>query len=271
MIERLQATYGFTRMPFGRDLAPQMLHRHTAHAEAVARITWCIDQHALGVLTGEVGVGKTVAVRAAAHALDRTRYQVIYVPNPAFGTRGLYVAIVSALGANPRFHKAEVMRQAADLLAAEETERHRRVVLVLDEAHLLTPEQLEELRLLTNAEMDSASPFALLLVGQPTRGVDIGAIEFVHRRLVALRDAGKALLVVSVELDEILSLADRILVMHDGRIVGDMPRAAATERARKVEPVWVRRLSMMRRKSTTALGEPWKAICTTRPSTAAAS
>ena len=69
----------------------------------------------------------------------------------------------------------------------------------------------------------------VLLVGQPTRGVDIGAIEFVHRRLVALRDAGKALLVVSVELDEIMALADRILVMHDGRIVGDMPRAAATD------------------------------------------
>ncbi len=70
----------------------------------------------------------------------------------------------------------------------------------------------------------------LLLVGQPTRGVDIGAIEFIHRRLVALRDAGRAVLVVSVELDEILALADRILVMHDGRIVGDVPRAAATER-----------------------------------------
>src|SRR5438093_7748954 len=70
----------------------------------------------------------------------------------------------------------------------------------------------------------------LLLVGQPTRGVDIGAIEFIHRRLVELRDAGKALLLVSVELDEILALADRILVMHDGRIVGRVPRAAATER-----------------------------------------
>ena len=70
----------------------------------------------------------------------------------------------------------------------------------------------------------------LLLVGQPTRGVDIGAIEFIHRRLVALRDAGKALLLVSVELDEILALADRILVMHDGRVVGDVPRADATER-----------------------------------------
>jgi simple sugar transport system ATP-binding protein len=69
----------------------------------------------------------------------------------------------------------------------------------------------------------------LLLVGQPTRGVDIGAIEFIHRRLVALRDAGKAILLVSVELDEILALADRILVMHDGRIVGEVPQATATE------------------------------------------
>ncbi|MCX7889005.1 MAG: ABC transporter ATP-binding protein [Rhodobacteraceae bacterium] len=61
----------------------------------------------------------------------------------------------------------------------------------------------------------------LLLVGQPTRGVDIGAIEFIHRRIVALRDAGKAVLLVSVELDEIMSLADRIAVMFDGRIMGE--------------------------------------------------
>jgi simple sugar transport system ATP-binding protein len=71
----------------------------------------------------------------------------------------------------------------------------------------------------------------LLLVGQPTRGVDIGAIEFIHRRLVALRDAGKAVLLVSVELDEILALSDRILVMHDGRIAGELPAAEATEQA----------------------------------------
>ncbi|MCA8879896.1 MAG: ABC transporter ATP-binding protein [Rhodobacteraceae bacterium] len=61
----------------------------------------------------------------------------------------------------------------------------------------------------------------LLLVGQPTRGVDIGAIEFIHQRLVQLRDAGKAILLVSVELDEIFSLSDRIAVMFDGRIMGE--------------------------------------------------
>jgi len=70
---------------------------------------------------------------------------------------------------------------------------------------------------------------AVLIVGQPTRGVDIGAIEFIHRRLVQLRDAGKALLVVSVEMDEILGLADRILVMNGGEIVGTLTREEATE------------------------------------------
>ena len=61
----------------------------------------------------------------------------------------------------------------------------------------------------------------LLLVGQPTRGVDIGAIEFIHQQIVALRDQGKAILLVSVELEEIFGLADRIAVMFDGHIMGE--------------------------------------------------
>lgn len=61
----------------------------------------------------------------------------------------------------------------------------------------------------------------LLLVGQPTRGVDIGAIEFIHQQIVALRDKGKAILLVSVELEEILSLSDRIAVIFDGKLMGE--------------------------------------------------
>ena len=61
----------------------------------------------------------------------------------------------------------------------------------------------------------------LLLVGQPTRGVDIGAIEFIHQQIVALRDRGKAILLISVELDEILSLSDKIDVLFDGKIMGE--------------------------------------------------
>ncbi|MBC8257916.1 MAG: ABC transporter ATP-binding protein [SAR324 cluster bacterium] len=71
----------------------------------------------------------------------------------------------------------------------------------------------------------------LLVIGQPTRGVDIGAIEFIHRQIIAMRDAGKAVLLVSVELDEILSLSDRILVMFDGQIMGEVLAKDANERA----------------------------------------
>ncbi len=70
----------------------------------------------------------------------------------------------------------------------------------------------------------------LLLIGQPTRGVDIGAIEFIHKQVVALRDAGKAVLLVSVELDEIMSLSDRIAVMFDGQIMGTADPETTNER-----------------------------------------
>ncbi len=69
----------------------------------------------------------------------------------------------------------------------------------------------------------------VLLVGQPTRGVDIGAIEFIHKQLIHMRDQGKAILVVSVEIDEVMSLADRIAVMFDGAIVGELDVRDATE------------------------------------------
>ena len=70
----------------------------------------------------------------------------------------------------------------------------------------------------------------LLLVSQPTRGVDIGAIEFIHRQLVGLRDAGCAILLVSAELEEVTSLSDRLLVIHDGKIVGEVdPKVATVE------------------------------------------
>jgi simple sugar transport system ATP-binding protein len=69
----------------------------------------------------------------------------------------------------------------------------------------------------------------VLLVGQPTRGVDIGAIEFIHGRLRAMRDGGGSVLLVSSELDEVLALADRVLVMDRGRIVGELPIEQCTE------------------------------------------
>jgi type II secretory pathway predicted ATPase ExeA len=158
-----------------------MLHQHHGHAEAVARITWLITERAIGVVTGEVGAGKTVAARAATSALDPVRHTIVYLANPLIGQRGLYAEIVRHLGGHPRLYKAE-------LLAAEEAEKAKTSVLIIDEAHLLSAEQLEEVRMLTNHDMDAHSPFACLLLGQSTlrRRLKIGTLAALDQR-VALR------------------------------------------------------------------------------------
>ena len=71
-------------------------------------------------------------------------------------------------------------------------------------------------------------PIKLLIAAQPTRGIDVGSIEFIHNQIVAKRDEGVAVLVVSSELDEIMALSDRIVVMYKGEVIDIVPREKAT-------------------------------------------
>jgi len=186
-VDQLRAHFGLTRTPFSRELDPSMLFSSAAHGEAVARISWLVSERALGLVTGEVGSGKTVAARAAVASLDSSRHTVIYLANPAVGARGMYGQIVSALGGTPRFHKAALIPQAMAALSAEEAEWGRRVVVLIDEAHLVE-DALEELRLLMAADMDSRAAFACVLLGQPLlrRRIRLGAYAALNQR-IALR------------------------------------------------------------------------------------
>ncbi|HYE01127.1 MAG TPA: ABC transporter ATP-binding protein [Alphaproteobacteria bacterium] len=128
---------------------------------------------------------------------------------------------------DPRYNRGALMKQDAIL---EQTREYIRAYDVRPTDPSLRSANFSggnQQKLVLAREMEQNPD--LLLVGQPTRGVDIGAIEFIHRRLIAMRDAGKAVLLVSVELDEIMSLSDRILVMFDGHLVGELPAAGATE------------------------------------------
>ena len=132
-----------------------------------------------------VGAGKTVAVRAALAGLDRSRHTVIYLPDPTVGVRGIHHRIVASLVGQPLTHHATLAPQAADALAAEQAERGRTPVVVVEESHLLGHDQLEALRLLTNHDLDSSSPFACLLVGQPTlrRRIKFGELAALDQRI----------------------------------------------------------------------------------------
>ena len=168
MIQTLQAHWGFTVMPFGPAIPAASLFGSAAHKEAVARLRWLISARGLGVLTGEVGSGKTVAVRAAADGLDASRHTLIYLPNPQIGVRGIHGAVAMALGQPPRFHHATLIPQVEAALAAETDERNRHVILAIGESHLMSGDQLEAVRMLTNHDLDSRSPLTTLLIGQPT-------------------------------------------------------------------------------------------------------
>ncbi len=187
-VDRLCCYYGFGHMPFGRQLSPSALFRSSGHTEAVARLDWLISERGMGTLTGEVGAGKTVAARAAVASLDPSRHQVIYCPNPTIGGRGLLAAVVAGLGGRPRFHRSSLVPQAAEALALAESERGKQVVLVFDEVQLMDLEQLEDLRMLHSTEMDSRSPAAMVLIGQPVlaRRLRQGVFAAVDQR-IALR------------------------------------------------------------------------------------
>jgi type II secretory pathway predicted ATPase ExeA len=189
MLDKIQSFFGFTTMPFGRGLAPGMLFRSTDHAQTVARIAYGITSRGITVVTGEVGIGKTVAARAAIDRAEPARHHLIYIPDPTVGARGIYHHVVTALGGKPSFHNAALVPQARDALAAELTERGRVPILCIDEGHLLAHDALEALRLLTNHELDTESPFATILLGQPTLAtkMKLGTLAALEQRITVRR------------------------------------------------------------------------------------
>ena len=160
-----------------------MLHRHGAHAEAAARISWCISEHALGVITGEVGAGETVALRAALASLDASRHTLIYLGNPSVGVRGINHAIVAALGGVPKTHHATLTPQAMDLLArghanAAGSRSWRSTRRTCSNRPSWRPSAAHD------HDLDSGCPLACLLIGQPTlrRRIKLGILAALDQR-----------------------------------------------------------------------------------------
>ena len=181
---------------------------------------------------GEISLGGRDLVREQLDPCARRALGLAHVPEDRLrmGVVGEFSAADNAmLGYHDaaRFNCCGLRDEAAIRAACAEKMAEFDVRPAQPELRLATFSGGNQQKLVLAREID-ADP-KVLLVGQPTRGVDIGAIEFIHKRLIALRDAGKAMLLVSVELDEILGLADRILVMNGGEIIGELSRAEATE------------------------------------------
>ena len=162
-----QEFYGFSRLPFSRTIATQDLFPTASQKELVARLAYLVRERGFGLVTGEIGSGKSTAVRAFAASLDFNRYLVVYLANPTTGITGLYRDLLLQLGVEPPFSKPRLVARIRSALDDLNANKHRAPVIVLDEAHLLTQPMFEQLRLLFSDKMDSQSLATVVLVGHP--------------------------------------------------------------------------------------------------------
>lgn len=158
--------FGLARHPFGKDLAPEELFVSGANRELEVRLGHLLDLRGIGLVTGEVGSGKTTLCRKVTSALHNGLYRVLYVPLTTGNAMDLYKCISWELGLETERSRAALYRCIRSEVTRLCLETKVRPVLVVDEAQHLRSEVLEDLRLLTNYEMDSQNRLCLLLVGQ---------------------------------------------------------------------------------------------------------
>lgn len=160
---RLEAHFGFTRPPFPKVPPDEAVLRHRGLEEVLAKLHFALERDTIALLVAESGCGKSTALSLFAKSLDAGSYQLVALSLTTLGPFSLLSALAASLGLKPRRFKGDT---AAALLAHLRS-LPRRVVLVVDEAHLLPDDSLEDLRLLSADEFDRRSPFALVLCGQP--------------------------------------------------------------------------------------------------------
>jgi general secretion pathway protein A len=180
----LNEFYGFKQVPFTKSITARDLFPASGHREAQGRLHFALLSRTPALLTGDVGTGKSTAIRAFVQTLDRNVHVVVYLSNPHLGVSALYREILLALQVEPAFGFMRLLPQLRSTLREMER-KGRHVLLIVDEAHLLPPELFDQLRFLLNDEMDSASLVSLVLLGQPdlAHKLRFAPYEALHQRI----------------------------------------------------------------------------------------
>ena len=158
--------FGLSRHVFDKGLEPDELFESAAAAELATRISYLIELRGIGLVTGEPGSGKTTTCRKVVSGLHSGLYRVIYTPLSTGNVMDLYKSLSWELGLSTERSRAALFRSIRTEITRLCHEAKTRPVIVIDEAHHLRSDVLEDLRLLTNYAMDSDNRMCLLLIGQ---------------------------------------------------------------------------------------------------------
>lgn len=161
-----ESFYGFAQTPFSRTIPTDKLYRGNDSDELLERLKWAAKGQLFAVMTGDSGTGKTTILRRFHDELQNSRYRVLYLSDSKMTPRSFYKGILEQLGFEASYYRSEAKRQLHKEIEIMQGVHGLLPVAIVDEAHLLDREMLEEIRFLLNYKMDSASPMALILAGQ---------------------------------------------------------------------------------------------------------
>lgn len=152
--------------PFINSVPVENLYLSSMLDETLARLEFVAEKRLFAVVTADVGCGKTTAIRKFTDSLPSDKYQVLYLSDSKLTPRWFYKGLLDQLGVEAKFYRGDSKRQLHMQLEVIRGVQGKTVVTIIDEAHLLERETLEEIRFLLNYKMDSLNPMALILVGQ---------------------------------------------------------------------------------------------------------
>ncbi len=161
-----EAYYGMERTPFVRNIPACQLYESDAFRETLGRLCYVADRQMFAVVTSDPGCGKSTLIRRFNEELPKDEYIVLYLSDSKLTPRWFYKGLLDQLGLEARFYRGDAKRQLQKEIEIIRGVQHKKVVCILDEAHLLERETLEEFRFLLNYNFDSMSPMALVLAGQ---------------------------------------------------------------------------------------------------------
>lgn len=158
--------YGLANTPFSRDIPTDQLYPSIMLEETLGRLEYAAHRQLFAVVTGDCGTGKTTTIRRFKDLLDPAKFMVLYLADSNLTPRHFYKGLLEQLGCEAKFYRGDAKRQLHREIELMRGIHRLQPVVIVDEAHLLDREMLEEVRFLLNFKMDAQSPMALILVGQ---------------------------------------------------------------------------------------------------------
>ena len=158
--------YEMKHTPFTRDIPAEALYESSSMTDALGRLAYVADRQLFAVVTADAGCGKSTLIRKFAASLSKDDYILLYLSDSKLTPRWFYKGMLDQLGIESKFYRGDAKRQLQKEIEVIRGMQGKKVVCVLDEAHLLEKETIEEFRFLLNYRFDSMSPLALILVGQ---------------------------------------------------------------------------------------------------------